>query len=440
MLLPYIAISWSKIYDTGFYSFSNFVLILLTVVLLDLLLYLFFWKLFRIALPLHVFLINIFLLFFYADMFVPNSVSLLNIFFVDYNIRYRWVFLFYFILFYLIHFCLLRFKRYPYKFFNSFSIILFIVVSVWNISKADNRGIGYIKNISSNKIHFKTTEKSSKPIILIITDEYSSPDQIFNITKDSNTYDFSKNLSSSGWIVKNNFYSHEQSTINSISSLFNFNLSKDGTYSKESIIDIAINKLYKNSFYESLNAKNGKIINYGIFHIGDSKPLTKLFSYPENFIEQFLLGSTLFSINLKKGVLSNSGNINEDYPFERHNKKVLYNLGNLDEEGKVFIYAHLFLPHNPFVFQPEYKFRNLSLDNYISFWNFSNTKIHVMLNRLVKEDKYRIIITGDHGYRADKNIDFHSTFGAFYGFEKGDVDKIVTVQDVGSLIDSYFQN
>ena len=76
----------------------------------------------------------------------------------------------------------------------------------------------------------------------------------------------------------------------------------------------------------------------------------------------------------------------------------------------------------------------------ISFWNFSNTKFQVLLDSLVRKDKYRIIITRDHGFRADKNIDFHSTFGAFYGFEKGDVDKTVTVQDVGSLIDSYFKN
>ena len=55
----------------------------------------------------------------------------------------------------------------------------------------------------------------------------------------------------------------------------------------------------------------------------------------------------------------------------------------------------------------------------------------------MKENKYRIILTGDHGYRGDDRINPQNTFTALYGFDKADVDKIKSVQDLGSLINHY---
>jgi hypothetical protein len=57
-----------------------------------------------------------------------------------------------------------------------------------------------------------------------------------------------------------------------------------------------------------------------------------------------------------------------------------------------------------------------------------------MLTTLIKENKFRIILTGDHGYRGDNRINPHYTFAAFYGFDQVSIDKIQSVQDLGSLI------
>ena len=86
----------------------------------------------------------------------------------------------------------------------------------------------------------------------------------------------------------------------------------------------------------------------------------------------------------------------------------------------------------------EFKYKNQSTDNYLNYWNFTNIKLLSLLKNLTRENKYRIILTGDHGYRGDKKIDPHNTFTAFYGFEKADIEQIKSVQDLGSLINHYF--
>ena len=49
----------------------------------------------------------------------------------------------------------------------------------------------------------------------------------------------------------------------------------------------------------------------------------------------------------------------------------------------------------------------------------------------------KIIIMGDHGFRSNIDMDPYNSFGAFYGFEKEDLNEVNTVQDVGLLIKKY---
>ena len=45
-----------------------------------------------------------------------------------------------------------------------------------------------------------------------------------------------------------------------------------------------------------------------------------------------------------------------------------------------------------------------------------------------------MIIVGDHGYRGNEEINPLNTFGAFYGFEKTNLDLITSPQDIAHLI------
>jgi len=97
------------------------------------------------------------------------------------------------------------------------------------------------------------------------------------------------------------------------------------------------------------------------------------------------------------------------------------------------------MPHYPFTFEDEFLEKENNLKNYLKYWNFVNNKLLEVLKDSDLTD-LKIIITGDHGYRgAPEIIDPYRTFGAFYGFDKENLKKIETVQDVGFLILNNFK-
>ena len=98
-----------------------------------------------------------------------------------------------------------------------------------------------------------------------------------------------------------------------------------------------------------------------------------------------------------------------------------------------FVYYHFHMPHSPFRFKDEFKFNGTSVDQYVKFWKFTNQKFIDLLNEMNLENN-KIIIIGDHGFRASNNINPNNTFGSFYGFEPKEVNNIKSVQDVGLLI------
>ena len=58
------------------------------------------------------------------------------------------------------------------------------------------------------------------------------------------------------------------------------------------------------------------------------------------------------------------------------------------------------------------------------------------LIRVLSMEKFnnvRVIISGDHGFRSDLTVQ-KNTMAAFKGFEEKSIEKIRTVQDIGSLI------
>ena len=97
------------------------------------------------------------------------------------------------------------------------------------------------------------------------------------------------------------------------------------------------------------------------------------------------------------------------------------------------------MPHEPYKYGKEYdKEYSDKTKNYFEYWKFTNTKLSKLLTELTKNQDVRIIITGDHGYDdLSKEIKANNTFTAFYGFDKEDISKIKTVQDIGFLINKY---
>jgi uncharacterized protein (DUF486 family) len=332
-------------------------------------------------------------------------------------------------------------RKLSYKVLNIFLVILSVVAFGSSISKEPNNAVP-LESIQSNYQAISRSVQEARPVILIIVDEYNSPDNLFELTKDSSIYSFNNWLKEKGWQTKTTNYSYELSTIHSMSSLFNFNLSKEKTYSAQSEEKIVVSKLYHAALADSLAKKEVAVYNYGIFDLGNTKPKSRLYLYPRNFIEAFLLHSTYLAEKTKTGSFQTKYLKNPPSYISDHNLKILDHLPNkLEEEkltNKAFIYVHLYMPHNPFSLAPE--FSNPETDNfkrYVAYWKFTNQKLQSLLSELNKENKYRIILTGDHGLRESITNPHHS-FSAYYGFEGYDLNKIRSVQDIGSLINSVY--
>ncbi len=100
------------------------------------------------------------------------------------------------------------------------------------------------------------------------------------------------------------------------------------------------------------------------------------------------------------------------------------------------------MPHFPYEYYGSSKVNYQNESNktkaYIKFWIFTNSILLKNLENLINSNKFKIIITGDHGFKGDEKINPHSTFSAFYGFDSISISNINSVQDIGSLINNCY--
>ena len=99
------------------------------------------------------------------------------------------------------------------------------------------------------------------------------------------------------------------------------------------------------------------------------------------------------------------------------------------------------MPHTPFYYEASFTIKhNVNFENYFSFWKFSNTKIEALLDSINKQGDYRIILTGDHGFRRNEHKEnYHYSFTAYKGFDSTALKQIESIQDIGLLINTGFK-
>jgi hypothetical protein len=297
-----------------------------------------------------------------------------------------------------------------------------------------------IRTLENRPVKIDSVKDFDKTVYLIITDMYASPIELSRILQDSTVNDFSYELKKKGWFVKDSFYSNETATILSLGSIFNYNLSKDSTFAKFTN-DQLIEQCFKKSILaEDLQSKGVHITNNGIFHFGQTEPLTRVCSYPQGFLERLLSNTVLPLIYSNTGGMRFSGFGIEFSSYTDHNIRVFSDLNLPRGLKKAFIYNHLLMPHPPLSFKKEFEAREETTKNYTEFWKFTNRKIATILDELILNKGCKVILIGDHGYRSDSFLNPNLTFAALYGFDSISVEKIHSVQDVGSLINAQFQN
>jgi hypothetical protein len=368
------------------------------------------------------------------------SVFIFNVLQNDLNIyiRGRFIFIFIIIFFNLLNTTLNKIKNFRY--INAFMIIF---VST-NLISNQFRYITFKKNNLTTFKHksnnFSSIKKENeKSILLIIFDEYQSPFELYNFTKDSTIFNFSRELSCNGWETNENFHTNEIFTEKSLSSLFNYNLSKDSGFAKTEVSE----ELFINSLlFNDLRFKSINIVNRGIFPFGNIKAFgLNYFTESKSLISLILNNTAFSSISNRTGNFKLEGFDVNFYPQSDYNIK---NNNFLKDsiykkiEKTTFLYVHFYMPHHPFVYGTQFRYKKINLLNYISFWKFTNDLMLNTLLELSKSNKFKIIVAGDHGFRSDLNVDKSKTFLALYGFNSININSVESVQDLGNLINSNF--
>lgn len=436
--LPYFIFNFQNIFYSAFYSTAQLIYIFALLLFIDVF---FKWVLFKLNEKanrvISSFIVFISIYFFYGN-YINNLIQ--EAFKANFNILIRGRTIIEFSLaFFSLVILIVRKNVVNYKYINIF-FILFIASTT--ISSITDTSLKRKEIFKSSFVSITKDKNPIKPILLIISDEYTSPDGLYRIYKDSSIYEFSNKLVKNGWITRNSFYTYETSTIHCLSSLFNFNLSKNKKYRNEEIKNIGAAKFVYASIADSLEKKKVDIINFGIFHIGKYPYLNRLYFYPSSFVEDIMMHTIFYIIKYNTGNLNENGFASSYYPMEAHNKYIFKNLDdtlNTLYNKKTFAYIHLYMPHSPMQYKPNFPIRTENnIVNYKAYWDFTNKKLNILLTDLIKSNKFRIILTGDHGYRSEKRINPNYTFSAFYGFNQESIDKINSVQDIGSLINGSF--
>jgi hypothetical protein len=432
IVLPFFTFNLVAIFNSQFFNFINFSFLFFSLVFIDLLSKIILRNLNSYFFSI-IFSTTVFVFFygFYLTIFIQE------IFFNNLGLLPRGRLILPLIFVGLISVNLI-FRKLKYaKYLNLFLIIFTITNFSINLKEFYNSKLG-LTQLDSNFHQIHLTDNLKKPVLLIIMDEYSSPNEFFKFDNDSSVFNFSEYLQRNNWQVRNSSNSFEKSTIHSISSLFNFNLSKDSIYSGMDIYDLGSEKLIKSSLYDSLNSKGVDFINFGIFRVGNSNPSTLLYKYPENFLDVFLFNTVFNHVIFNTGGFKMDGFGKDFFPMEGHNKFIFNSASdslNKFSNTNFFSYIHLYMPHSPFLFEEEFD-EPLKNDTYgyFKYWKFTNEKLELLLNELIISNKYRIILSGDHGFRGDSRINPNNTFTAFYGFSEEDLTTINSVQDLGILI------
>ncbi|MEI6586876.1 MAG: sulfatase-like hydrolase/transferase [Sediminibacterium sp.] len=435
IILPYIGFNFQELIQSPFYSITNLFFLLATLFLIE-----FFYKLIKIKFKKYGTFITIIvtsfvMVFFYGYYFVN---PIYNFFNINWAIEIRGLATILLLL--IISICLQYFivlkKKANYKNLNIFLLVFGIVTLIAAHNPNSKNKINYNSFHNAYKsIHLQ--DSVVKPVLLIVLDEYNSPDNLYTLFKDSNLYQFSTQLKKDGWEVRNNSYSYETSTIHSVASILNYNLSLNKDYKESDLAAIEYYYLKHSLLIDSLYKKDVKFINFGIFDINNNEKKYSLYIYPESFTENFLI-YTCYMFAKRQLIKFNDERLNnKDELIMEHNKFILNNItSEIDKaDAKTFIKIHLYMPHAPLYYEPEFKKLELkNVNDYLQYWNFTNKKLTEMLSKL---NKYRIILTGDHGLRG-MPTNPHSTFTAFYGFDSTALKSIHSVQDLGSLINGSF--
>lgn len=268
---------------------------------------------------------------------------------------------------------------------------------------------------------------SAKPdIYFIIFDEFANTRSLKQYANFDNS-SLDSLLVKKGFYVVNNGTSNYNATPHSLASTLNLqylNADLEG-YLYTPSISLKAQKTIDESFFPAALAAGGyNLINHSIFNFAGTQNLKEPFF---NFdIENILTLETLWgrvnkdiwwNVSLRLYSPAEIGDKITQTALPRRNQTIANITNTLQELKKqptkpVFVYTHLILPHNPFIYTKEGDVRHLSMHDheagktkdslYTQQVLYANTVIDSITSLVTSTPSSRpkvVIIAGDHGYR-----------------------------------------
>src|SRR3990172_5328450 len=310
-------------------------------------------------------------------------------------------------------------RRFPSitKFLNFFAIFLFAVPTVtsafYKIANIKPQALQEIDSRIGQEIPLNVEEGAVKPdIYYIILDRYAGE----AVLKDLYGFDNSEFLN---FLTKKGFYIADRSTMNYPQTLPSLSASLNMEYINF-LTDIAGENTSDQTFAYPLvdNHKVGQLLKsqgYRYLHLGSWFEPTKVNPLAD---QNFLMGDLylgldgfspeLLETTLFAPVIRRLSSRTSSFDFAiQHRNRILYQFGLLEEipslAGPKFVFAHILIPHEPFVFDENCgeitPTNKLSIPSYLVQLSCANQKVMKLVETILTSSKNPpvIVIQADEG-------------------------------------------
>ncbi len=268
-----------------------------------------------------------------------------------------------------------------------------------------------IKHFTKDSNNTKISAKPNLPdIYYIIFDRYANS----NVLKEYFSYDnseFINYLKDKGFYVATDSCTNYPKTYLSLASSLNLNYldlvkEKIGTHLNDETVVYDLLRDYK--VWRFLKSKGYKFV-----HLGGRWQPTEINHFANLNFNSFIIDD--FTIKLLKNTLLLR--FMDKYINESQRNHIIYQLDKLGElpsiKGPKFVFAHVLLPHEPFIFGPngedakEKKYRKLSIQQkYLNQLTFANKKIKILVDSLISKSNTPpiIVLQSDEGPYVHKDF------------------------------------
>ena len=351
---------------------------------------------------------------------------------------------------------IIKTRRHLHNFTNILNIVAacLVIIPLINITvyKLNTRvvwqDIKSTEKIKTSTIYLRKAD-ALRDIYYIILDRYASTSTLKEIYNFDNSK-FIDYLSNRGFYVasesRSNYLESDQSLASSLNMEFINHLSeKIGEESDYRMPIFALLQDYK--VWRFLKSKGYKFIHFGSYWGPTRKnryaDLNFNFHSPPGFLIRLYRNTMFWPIGVKLGIFN---------PFQEHWKRVLYKFDKLAEIPNIkeptFVFAHMIIPHDPYVFDRNGNFlreeevkKRSKIVNYVDQLIFTNKKVRVLIDKLLSNSKVPpiIILQADEGpyprrcKQGDKNfnwkqankIELREKLGILNAYYLPDADKNV---------------